>query len=91
MVGPMPKRIEVYSLGCAKCKRMEIAVNTAVQELGLDIHVERLLDPVELQRRGAFSQPALFIDGKLVAAGVVPSVDDIKALLTAEDGAGKGA
>jgi small redox-active disulfide protein 2 len=87
----MAKRIEVYALGCAKCKRMEMAVNTAVQELGLDIPVERLLDPVELQRRGAYSQPALFIDGKLVAAGVVPSVDDLKALLTGKEKAGESA
>jgi predicted thioredoxin/glutaredoxin len=65
---------------------MEVAATTAIDELGMDVQVEKVQDTMEMRERGVLSQPALFIDGKLKAAGRVPSVDEIKRMLTEEDG-----
>lgn len=78
----MPKKVEVFAIGCAKCRLMEVAATAAIEELGMDAEVEKVSDTVEMRERGVQSQPALFIDGKLKAAGRVPSVEEIKRMLT---------
>ena len=80
----MPKKVEVFAIGCSKCRLMEVATATAIDELGMDIHVEKVQDTLQMRERGVQSQPALFIDGKLKAAGRVPSVEEIKKMLTEE-------
>lgn len=80
-------KIEVlFSAGCGSCKRIETAVHAAVEELGLNIEVARLNDYQEAQRRGATSSPALFFDGKLVAQGRYPSIDEIKEMINRHRG-----
>jgi small redox-active disulfide protein 2 len=78
----MPKKVEVFAIGCAKCRLMEVAVATAIDELKMDAQVEKVQDTFQMRERGVQSQPALFIDGKLKAAGRVPSVEEIKRMLT---------
>ena len=81
----MSKKVEVFALGCAKCRLIEVAATTAVEELGIDAEIEKVSDTMEMRERGVQSQPALFIDGKLRSAGRVPSVDEIKKMLTEDD------
>ena len=42
-------------------------------------------DTLEMRERGVLSQLAIFIDGKLKVAGRVPSVEEIKKMLTDEE------
>jgi predicted thioredoxin/glutaredoxin len=63
---------------------LEVATATAIPELGIDVQIEKVLDTMEMRERGVQSQPALFIDGKLKAAGRVPSVEEIKKMLMDE-------
>lgn len=80
-------KIEVlFSAGCGSCMRIETAVHAAVEELGLDIEVVRFHDFQEAQRRGATSSPALFIDGKLMAQGRYPSIDEINEMINHQRG-----
>ena len=74
-------KIEVFSVGCSKCRLIEVATHAALEELGLNIDVDKLQDPMEAQSRGVTVQPALFIDGKLMVQGRVPSVDEIKGMI----------
>lgn len=80
----MPKKVEVFALGCSKCRLMEVAAATAIEELGIDAELEKVQDTIAMRERGVQSQPALFIDGKLKVAGRVPSVDEIKKMLEEE-------
>jgi small redox-active disulfide protein 2 len=80
----MPKKVEVFALGCSKCRLLEVATAMAIDELGMDVQVEKVQDALEMREGGLQSQPALFIDGKLKAAGCVPSVEEIKKMLTDE-------
>ena len=72
-------------MGCSKCRLMEVAVATAINEMGIDAQLEKIQDTFEMRERGVQSQPALFIDGKLKAVGRVPSVEEIKRMLTEND------
>ena len=75
-------KIEVlYAPGCGSCKRIEYATIAAVEELGLDVPVERLIDFREAQNRGATQTPALFINGKLMLQGRYPQLDEIKEII----------
>lgn len=82
----MPLKIEVFAVGCAKCRLMEVATHAALEELGLSVDVDKLQDTEEAKRRGLMSQPALFINGKLMVQGRVPSIDEIKEMINRQRG-----
>lgn len=76
--------IEVFAVLCAKCKRMEIVVHRAVDELpDIPVEIIRKTDVFELKERGVTANPALIIEGVIVAQGVVPSVEETKNLIIA--------
>ncbi|MDW5561845.1 MAG: thioredoxin family protein [Methanomassiliicoccus sp.] len=75
-------KIEVYVIGCAKCKRLERNLEQALRELGREDEIVRLEDIEEIKRRGVMRAPVLFIDGEVKCVGVVPGVEDLKAMLT---------
>lgn len=81
----MRRKVEVFAVGCAKCRLMEVAAHTAIEESGVDAELEKLQDTEVMRQRGVMVQPALFIDGRLRAAGRVPSVEEIKRMLGEED------
>lgn len=85
----VPKKVEVFAIGCAKCRLLEVATATAIQELGMDTEVTKLQDTEEMRNRGVMHQPALFVDGKLMSSGRVPSVEEIKRMLTEAEGGPK--
>ena len=70
--------IEVFTVGCGKCKMLEFATHAALDELGLDIEVVRLTNFTEMKERGVMSTPALFIDHELKVQGRIPLVAEIK-------------
>ena len=63
-------------------RRARPATRNAVAELGLDVTVAKVTDYAEMARMGVMSTPALAIDGTLLTTGQVPSVDEVKRLLT---------
>jgi small redox-active disulfide protein 2 len=74
-------KIEVMVAGCAKCRRLEGNVAKALQELGLDLPIERIEGLEAIRARGQMRAPALYIDGELKAIGQVPGVEDIKQMI----------
>ncbi len=68
---------------------MEVVAHAAVEELGLDADIVKLTDPMMMKDRGVNAQPALFIDGKLMIAGRVPTISEVKHMLL-EDRQEKG-
>ncbi|OPY30669.1 MAG: hypothetical protein A4E31_00271 [Methanomassiliicoccales archaeon PtaU1.Bin030] len=79
-------KIEVLVIGCAKCKRLERNIEQALQELGMEEEIERIEDIEEIKKRGTMRVPILYINGEMKAVGMVPSVEDIKAMLTSASG-----
>ena len=72
-------KIEIFGPGCAKCNSLEKYVKDAVKELNLiDAEVLKVSDINAMVSRGVMFTPALFINGKKMSEGKVPSMEDIK-------------
>lgn len=74
-------KIEILGMGCAKCKSLFEITKEAVAKSGKFAQIEKIEDPVEIMNRGVMSTPALVIDGKVVAIGRVPSVQEVQEFL----------
>ncbi len=74
--------IKVLGTGCTKCKTLEKNTLEAVNELAIQATVTKVEDIVEIMNFGVMTTPALVVDGKVVLKGRVPSVEEIKQLLT---------
>lgn len=74
--------IKVLGTGCASCKALYAAVETAVAEMGLDAKVVKEEDLMEIMKYDVMSMPALVIDGKVVSSGRKLTAGEIKQLLT---------
>ena len=74
--------IKVLGTGCPKCKMLEKATNEAISKLNLDAIVTKEEDIVKIMQYGVMSTPGLVINEKVVLSGRVPSMDEIKKLIT---------
>jgi len=74
-------KIEVCGSGCSKCAELEKRAKEAVAIAGVDATVEHVYDMTKIIERGIFMTPALVIDGKTVASGKIPSVEEIVSFL----------
>ena len=75
------KTIHILGTGCAKCAKLQELTAQAVSELGLDCEIKKITDLKSIMLFGVMTTPALVVDSKVKAAGRVPSVEEIKALL----------
>ena len=74
--------IKILGTGCANCKNLEKATQQAVAELNLDASVEKVEDIVKIMGYGVMRTPALVVDEKVIMYGRVPSVSEIKEMLS---------
>jgi small redox-active disulfide protein 2 len=75
-------KLQILGTGCARCKALQANTELAVKALGLDAEVEKVEDIREIVKFGVMTTPALAVDGTVKVAGKVPSVEEIKKLLT---------
>ena len=74
--------IKVLGPGCPKCKTLEQATRNAVSELGIDANITKIDDIVEIMNYGVMRTPALVIDEKVIFSGKVPSISELKEIIT---------
>ncbi|MFZ4740790.1 MAG: thioredoxin family protein [Bacteroidales bacterium] len=74
--------IKVLGTGCANCKTLEKGVLIAVEELKIEANVEKIEDIVKIMGYGIMKTPGLVINGKVVLSGRVPSVTELKEIIT---------
>lgn len=75
-------KIEIAGPGCPRCKATEKNVEEAVKELGIDAEVTKLTNVAEFAEKGVMFTPAIIIDGKVRLSGRIPTVDEIKEVLS---------
>lgn len=73
--------IKVIGTGCEKCGKLYENTLEAVKVAGVEANIQRVEDLLDIVRLGVMSSPALMIDGKLVVAGRIAKVDEIRKLL----------
>ena len=76
------KLLQVLGPGCAKCAKLAENAKAAVAEMGINAQVEKITDINVMMGFGVMMTPALVIDGEVKVVGKVPSVEEIKKLLT---------
>jgi small redox-active disulfide protein 2 len=77
----MMKTIQILGPGCAKCKKLAENTMVAIDELGAECRVEKIIDINEIIAKGVMSTPALVIDGDVKAVGKLLSVEQIKEII----------
>lgn len=74
--------IKVLGTGCPKCKSLEKVTREAVDELNLDVTVEKVEDIQKILTYAVLRTPALVIDEEVIMTGQVPNISELKELLT---------
>ncbi len=75
-------KIQIAGPGCPRCQATEKNVKTACAELGIAADISHLYDIKEFAKLGILMTPAVIIDGKVVISGKVPTVEEIKKILS---------
>lgn len=75
-------KLQILGTGCPKCKKLAETAQAAADELGLDYEIEKITDINEIMKFGVMLTPGLAVDGKVKVSGKVPSVDEIKQMLS---------
>jgi small redox-active disulfide protein 2 len=70
--------IRVLGTGCSKCKTLEAMVREVVQELGVQADVSKVAEIDKIMEYDIMMTPGLVINGDVVAAGKLPTKDQIK-------------
>jgi len=76
------KKIQILGTGCPKCKKLAENTETAAKDLGIEYEIQKVTDINEIMRFGVMVTPALAVEGQVKLAGKVPSVEEVKNLLT---------
>jgi len=75
-------KFQVMGPGCPKCNELANNVTKAATEQGVDFELEKISGLDEMMKYGVMMTPALAIDGEVKCVGKVPTVEEIKAMLS---------
>lgn len=76
------KKIQILGSGCAKCKKLADEAEKAAKELSIEYEMEKVTDMEKIIGFGVMSTPALVVDGVVKVAGRVPSIDELKKMVS---------
>ena len=76
------KKIQILGAGCPKCHKLAQNAETAARQSAVEFELEKVTDINDIMSFGVMMTPALALDGQVKVVGKVPSVEEIKKLLT---------
>ncbi len=75
-------KIQIAGPGCPRCQATERNVIEACAQMNLAADISHVYDVREYAKLGIRLTPAVIVDGKVVISGKVPTVDELKKLLS---------
>ncbi len=75
--------IKILGSGCPNCKTLERRAIEAAEELDIKAEFLEVRDFKEIASYGIMYTPGFVINGKVVSAGYVPKIEEIKSLILA--------
>lgn len=72
----------VIGPGCARCRTLAQFTEQAAKELGLQYELNKITDLQQIMALGVMMTPALAINGTIKVAGKVPSLAELKNMLS---------
>jgi len=79
-------KIQILGTGCSRCRDLTANAHKAVQELGIEVEIEKVTEIQDIIKFQILMTPGLVIDGQVKAAGRIPSVEEIKQMIVAAGG-----
>ncbi len=79
-------KVEVFGAGCARCEKTHQVFINAAAELGLAVDIVYITDMSTLAARGILTTPAVYVDGKSVMQGRIPTPREAKDILQGKGG-----
>lgn len=76
------KKLQVLGPGCPKCIELAKRTDEAAKAAGLDYELEKVSEISKIMAFGIFTTPALVVDGEVKVVGQVPSVEEIKKIIS---------
>ncbi|MCP4656762.1 MAG: thioredoxin family protein [bacterium] len=76
------KKIEILGPGCPRCEQLAASAKLAADQLGIEVELSKVTDIGAFPSYGLMMTPGLVLDGELKVQGKVPSVDEIKGMLS---------
>jgi len=73
--------IKILGSGCPNCKTLERRAIQAAEELNIKAEFLEVRDFKEIASYGIMHTPGFVIDEKVVSAGYVPKIEEIKSLI----------
>ena len=78
-------KIKILGTGCSNCQKLETNTKQALSELKMEAQIEKITDIEKIMSYGIMSLPAIVADEKVLSYGAVPSVEEIKKLITGDN------
>uniref|UniRef100_A0A7C4AKA9 Thioredoxin family protein n=1 Tax=Thermodesulfovibrio aggregans TaxID=86166 RepID=A0A7C4AKA9_9BACT len=75
-------KIIVAGPGCPRCKATEENVKKACEEIKLEAEITHIYDVKEFPKLGVILTPAVLIDKEVVISGKVPTIQELKEILS---------
>lgn len=75
-------KIQIAGPGCPRCEVTERNVFNACAELNLAADISHVRDVKQFAALGVVLTPTVLVDGKVVVSGRVPTVAELKHILT---------
>jgi len=72
------KVIKVLGSGCRNCETTARLIETAAQQAGVEVQVEKVTEVADIMSYGVMSTPGVVVDGQLVHSGGVPGPDAVR-------------
>jgi len=76
------RKLQILGTGCPKCKKLAELTEEAARSLGIEYEIEKVTEISKIMSFGVMLTPALAVDGEVKVVGKVPSVDEIKKLIS---------
>lgn len=76
-------KIVILGPGCSKCRLTEEVVRKAIEETGTEALVYKVQDIGKIMNYRVMLTPAVVINDEVKIAGKVPTVEEVKKLITA--------
>ena len=75
-------KIQIFGTGCPNCKRLAETAEEAARVLGLEYELEKITEINEIVAAGVMIPPALAVNDEIKLEGKVPSLNEIKNMIS---------
>ena len=76
------KKLQVLGTGCPSCRKLAAMTEQAATDLHMDFELEKVEDIDRITEFDVMSTPALVVDGDVKMSGRVPTLDEIKTMIS---------